>query len=134
MKNVFAICTVMISALTVSSTFATEAPKVPASAKKLTGAEITLLYDNATIAFDNFTQKSSVTGTATFDLKKKTSKGTWESGGQSGNFTGAVQVKGDKWCYVNGNKKQVCDSVYMDGDDIYEVNAKGIVDSKNRKK
>ena len=108
-------------------------PKLPPTAKKLTGAEITALYDGATIAWNNFTQKITMIGTATFDLKKKTQSRTWQGGGKSGTFTGTARVKGSKFCHKVGNTKEVCHSVYIDGTDIYEVSDKGIVDSQNKK-
>jgi len=108
-------------------------PTLPPTAKKLTGPEIVKLYDGATITWNNFTQKTEMAGTTTFDFKKGTQTGTWEGGGKKGTFTGKIRVKGDLWCYKIGNNKETCDSVYMDGQDIYEVNAKGVVDSQNKK-
>jgi hypothetical protein len=62
------LCTALIAgSMIVPALAAVTAPTLPATAKKLTGAEITALYDGALITWDNFTQKEEMTGTATLD-------------------------------------------------------------------
>jgi hypothetical protein len=128
------LASLLAAAIVMPAFAAVTAPPLPSTAKKLTGAEIIALYDGASITWDNFSQKQEMTGTADLDLKKKTQTGTWQSGKDSGNFSGTAMVKGDKFCHRVKPSKEVCDSVYTDGNDIYEVNDKGIVDSKNMKK
>ena len=109
-------------------------PLLPTTAKKLSGADITALYDGATVNWHRF--KVGGTGTTTYDFKTKTISGTWAMGGKKGTFTGKIRVKEDKFCYtINpANKnKEICGSVYTDGTNIYEVTAKGVVDAQNQK-
>jgi len=121
----------LIAGLPIASAYAKETPpKLPLTAKKLTGAEITALYDGVTVNWHNYAL--SGTGTATYDLKKGVQTGTWNMGGKSGAINGTIRVKGDTFCYTV-NKKEECDSVYTDGADIYEVNSKSVVVSKNQK-
>ena len=58
---------------------AVTAPKLPASAKKLSGAEISALFDGATMSFESYAHPNFVTGTANFDLKNRTQTGSWEA-------------------------------------------------------
>jgi hypothetical protein len=131
MKIAVLVCAMFAVALPIASVNAKETPpKLPATAKKLTGAEITALYDGLTVNWHNYAL--SGTGTATYDLKKGSQTGTWNIGGKSGAINGKIRVKGDTFCYTV-NSKEECDSIYTDGADIYEVNSKGIVVSKNQK-
>ena len=116
-----------------NTAFAESAPALPTSAKKLTGKEITALYDGATVNFNNFTMKQPLTGTDTYDLKAHSHQGTYTLAGKSGSFSGAARVKGDQFCHREGSGSEHCAFVYTDGADIYEVNAKGIVKSQNHK-
>jgi len=126
------LCTAAIAvAMIVPAMAAMTAPTLPATAKKLTGAEIMALYDGSTVKWTNFAQ--GMTGTATSDFKKKTETGTWAAGDKKGNYTSAISVKGDTFCYKTGKSKEVCNSVYTEGADIYQVNAKGIVESEDQK-
>ena len=77
--------------------------------------------------------KQPLTGTDTYDLKAHAHQGTYTFGGKSGSFSGAARVKGDQFCHREGNGGEHCAFVYTDSADIYEVNAKGIVESQNRK-
>jgi hypothetical protein len=119
--------------ISLSQAFAIEAPKVPAGAKKLTGAEIIAAYDGNTYVFDNFTEKEPLTGKTTYDLKKKTTTGEWAMGKEGGKFKGKARIKGDQFCYTVGGQKEKCNFVYEDGPDIYEVDTKGVVTSKIHK-
>jgi hypothetical protein len=108
-------------------------PALPTSAKKLTGKEISTLYDGATVNFNNFTMKQPLSGTDTYDLKAHSHQGTYTLGDKSGSFSGVARVKGDQFCHREGGGGEHCDFVYTDGADIYEVNAKGVVESQNHK-
>jgi hypothetical protein len=119
--------------LLANAAFAESPPALPASAKKLTGKEIAALYDGATVSFNNFTMKQPLTGTDTYGLKAHAHQGTYTLGGKSGSFSGAARVKGDQFCHREGSSSEHCAFVYTDGADIYEVNAKGIVESQNHK-
>ncbi|HEY1781399.1 MAG TPA: hypothetical protein VGG79_13390 [Roseiarcus sp.] len=116
-----------------NAAFAEGAPALPASAKKLPGKEITALYDGATVNFNNYTMKQSLTGTDTYDLRAHSHHGTYTLGGKSGSFSGTARVKGDQFCHREGSGGEHCAFVYIEGADIYEVNARGIVESQNRK-
>jgi hypothetical protein len=121
----------IVGSMIVPAMAAMTVPTLPATAKKLTGTEILTLYDGNTVKWTNFAK--GMTGTGTSDFKKKTQTGTWAAGDKKGNFTSTISVKGDKFCYKTGKSKEVCDSVYTDGADTYNVNAKGIVDSEDQK-
>lgn len=121
------------AALSCTPAVALDAPQLPATAKKLTGPEIKALYDGASVSFNNFTQKVALTGTDTYDLGKNTHAGTFSIGGKTGTFKGSIRIKGDLFCHKEGSGKERCASVYTDGADIYEVNAKGTVESMNKK-
>ena len=64
---------------------------------------------------------------------KKTTTGKWAMGKEGGDFKGKARVKGDQFCYTVGGQKERCNVVYQDGADIYEVNPKGVVTSKNNR-
>jgi hypothetical protein len=85
-------------------------PSLPSSAKKLTGKEITALYDGSTVNFNNFTMAQSLMGTATYDLKGHLHHGTYSMGGKSGTFSGITQVKGNQFCHREGNSSEHCSS------------------------
>ncbi len=106
---------------------------MPPTAKKLSGKEISALYDGLTIHFNNFTINQPLTGTDTYDLKRRTHQGTYSIGGKSGTFSGSARVKGNQFCHREGDSKEHCAFVYVDGQTIYEANAKGVVESVNTK-
>jgi len=131
MKIAFVAAALLVALLPVEQGLAKEnPPKLPPNAKKLTGGEITALYDGETVNWHNYALGG--TGNATYDLKKGVQTGTWNIGGKSGAINGKIRVKGDTFCYTVNNKEE-CDSVYTDGADTYEVNSKGVVVSKNQK-
>jgi hypothetical protein len=116
-----------------SAVAAENPPSLPSSAKKLSGKEIAALYAGSTVNFNNFTMKEPPTGTDTYNLKEHLHHGTYSLGGKTGTFTGSARVKGDEFCHREGNSPEHCSFVYTDGADIYETNAKGTVESLNRK-
>lgn len=113
--------------------YAAKAPSLPPGAKKLSGKEIVALYDGSAVDFDNYTMVMSLAGTGRYDFKHKSIAGNFVMGDKKGKFTGSIRIKGDRFCYKVNAPKETCVSIYVDGDDIYEVNAKGIVTSKNKK-
>jgi hypothetical protein len=130
-----AIASLVIFGLGVSIASAVTAPKLPASAKKLTGAEISALFNGATMTFESYAHPNLVTGTATFDLNNHTQTGTWEAQAvkKKGDVKGFVEVKGDQWCFKPDPTKEFCNFVYKDGADIYEVSSSNVVVSKEKK-
>ena len=91
------------------------------------------LYDGSTFKFYNFTMALPNTSTITLDLKANSQRGTYSYGGGSGDFSGSIRVIGDQFCHTEGSHPEHCVFVYTDGEDIYEVNAQGVVESKNQK-
>src|SRR5438105_2912510 len=87
---------------------AIDAPALPASAKKQTGAEIMALYDGQTYAFNNFTEKEPLTGQTTYDLEKKITSGKWVMGKSGGDFKAKARVNGDQFCYTIKGQKEKC--------------------------
>ncbi len=124
--------TVVVFAFFVSTVLAAEAPKLPASAKRLNGAAIVALYDGKTFAYTSFTFFGVVTGEVTYDFKTETNHGTYQLGSRHGTFNGSIHVSGDKFCYKTGRTGERCNYVYIDGDDVYEVGQSGIVQSVTR--
>jgi hypothetical protein len=133
MKRPILLGAAFVSILVITPAVAIDAPKLPASAKKLTGKEITALYDGTTIKFNNFTMNKPLTGTDTYNFGNKKHSGSYTIGTDSGHFSGDIRVKGDLFCHKEGNGKEKCSSVYLDGSDIYEVSPKGVVESMNQK-
>jgi hypothetical protein len=114
--------------------WAVDAPPLPTTAKKLTGAEIEQLYAGAHSVGVSFQDKKAL---LTFDVNigatKKTIIGTWAlKGGKSGKVDMVYDIRGDSWCNKarKGGGKEICTSVYTDGSDVYEVDDKGIVTGK----
>jgi hypothetical protein len=130
-----AIASIVILGLSVSIASAVTAPKLPASAKKLTGAEISALFDGATMRFQSYAHPNFVSGTVSFDLKHHAQTGNWEAPAvnKKGEVKGFVEVKEDKWCFNTDQKKEFCNFVYKDGDDIYEVSSSNVVVAKEKK-
>jgi len=110
---------------------AIKAPRLPATAKKLTAEQIVKLYDGRTISFNNFTLNKPLTGQFTLNFRTKTIAGTYTFGTEKGTFKGAIRISGDSYCYKVRKGKEVCGTVYRDGPRIYEVNAMGKVTSQN---
>src|SRR4051812_47441529 len=109
----------------ISAVLAEASPKLPKSAKKLRGAEITALFDGATISWKNF--KINATGVAKYDLKAGTSTGTFTIGGKTVPQTGKASVKKDQLCFTSDpSPKEFCRTIYTNGADIYEVNGKDV--------
>ena len=108
-------------------------PKVPASAKKLTGSEIVALYDNTWFSFHNF-MKPTTTGTFLVSFTTKTASGTYVTGKKSGTWIGTIRIRGDKFCRRINRGKEGCVFLYVDGPNVYEVNARGVLESMNKKR
>jgi hypothetical protein len=121
----------LIATIIVAPALALDAPQLPASAKKLSGPEIRSLYDGSKMNWTSYLDGS--TGTSNYDFKTKTNSGTWQAGGKKGMFSNKIRIKGDTFCFTASKTKEVCDSVYTDGADIYEVGSKGAVSFKSQK-
>ena len=52
--------------------------------------------------------------------------GTWTKDGKTGTFNSKIEVKGDKFCFIIGDKKEYCVSVYTDASTIYETDGKKV--------
>jgi hypothetical protein len=119
-------------ALSTTPALSLERPKVPASAKKLTGPEIEALYNANVGSFNNLTNKVTLTGRSWMDFKTKTMNGfyTWDEK-DHGIFTGKIRIDGDWFCYKPDKDKETCVSVYQDGDTTYETDREGLVTSQN---
>jgi len=116
---VVALCAVGILAAPVLA----GAPSVPATAKKLSRAEIVALYDGSTFKYTDFRAENPNTGTVTFDLKNLISSGDDKT---YGHFLTALRLDGDQICGKSGGYEG-CAAVYVDNKDIYEVGADGVV-------
>jgi hypothetical protein len=114
----------------VTSALAIDAPPIPSGAKKLSGKEAAAIYLGKTLTFENYTQDQPMTGEVTVSPKGKLT-GSWALGtSKKGAIKGAARNKADTWCFKMAGSKEECMAIYVDGTDIYEVNAKGVVTSK----
>jgi hypothetical protein len=121
-------CGAMIFAAIVPSALA-EPARLPASAVRLTGASILVLYDCKTYAFRSHTFYGLVTGEVSYDFNAGTNHGSYQLGSRKGTFDGKIRIAGDRFCYRAGSPGERCNYVYIDGQSIYEVRQSGIVDS-----
>jgi hypothetical protein len=112
---------------------AAETPKLPAAAKKLNGAEIAILYRDATVVGMNFDNSQLLT----FSAKINSAAASFVShvvanGRYLGAFSLTFRIEADLWCYKpTGQGQEKCVSVFRDGDIIYEMNANGSVSARN---
>jgi hypothetical protein len=122
---------VMALIMTAGTALAAGQAEVPASAKKLDAAGIKQHYSGLHATFNNISQKASLTGEIWYDLGKGTMWGmyVWD-GKNKGVFKGKNAVKGDQYCYkADGDKKETCVDVYLDGKTYYETDANKKVSS-----
>jgi hypothetical protein len=111
---------------------ALERPAVPPSAKKLTGAEIVVLYTGIVGSYNNLTNDVTLTGRSWMNFNAKRLHGfyTWDKK-DHGMFMGSIRIKGDNFCYKTDKDKEICVGVWQDGTTTYETDAKGVVTSQN---
>jgi hypothetical protein len=111
-----------------------EPPKLPPTAKQLTGPQIVALYDGKTFTFTSYTFWGVVTGEASYDFKTKKNHGTYQLGSHHGTFDGTIRISGNQFCYKAGFSQEHCNSVYVDGDEVYEVRPSGKIESVDEAK
>jgi hypothetical protein len=115
------------SAVLATTALAETASTLPSTAKQLTRAEIVSLYDNKPYVWTHPAGDKG-TGTTMYVAKSQTIGGTYDVGGNSGEWEGKVTWKGDQYCFrtrAKGQKKYsptTCNLVYLDGTTAYEVN------------
>jgi hypothetical protein len=126
------ICAAALLAPAIDLAAGAEAPTLPPSAKRISGATITRLYDGKTFTFKSFTFYGVVTGEVSYDFSAGANHGSYQLDAHQGTFDGKIRVSGDKFCYLAGYNDERCNSVYVDGVDIYEVRQSGIVESVKR--
>ena len=103
-----------------------------AAAKKLTGPEITQMFAGNTLTGRSKTGKSQ--WTEFYDPSGQI-VGMWKSnkGGDSGKYTASWKVEGDRACYdYEDNEFDGCAEVAVNGDKVYWINEKGILDNPDR--
>lgn len=117
------------SAALVLPALADASTKLPASAKQLTKAEIVALYDNKPYNWSHPAGDKGH-GTTMYVSKSETIGGTYDVGGNTGEWEGKVTWKGDQYCFRTRGKGQkkysptTCNLVFLDGTTAYEVNPK----------
>ena len=105
-----------------------EEASVPASAKQLTGKEIPTFLDGKKFDIVIYDADAPITATTNWDWKKKKVSGDFVYKGKTGHFENDWKIKGDTSCAEKDPKgKWICQKVFVDGDVMYEVNAKGAV-------
>jgi len=65
------------------------------------------------------------TATSNWDWESKQFYGEHVYKGTPGTFKKVCIVKGNTNCTENSGKKWICQKIYVDGDTMYELNAKG---------
>jgi hypothetical protein len=125
---------VLSLALLTSPALAQEAPKLPATAKKITGKEILALYEGKTLTNVGYTPWGVSTGKLTFNIKENSMVSEFKMGEKTGTATVKVRVKGDTFCWIAPNdKKERCHLVHVDTDGtIYETDDKKVVKTVNK--
>lgn len=106
-----------------------ETPKLPKDAVQLNGAEIAEWLNGKKFT-DVVIYDSSVPVTATtnWNAKKMRVSGTFDAGGNKGEFDNEWVIDGDKSCAEKTEDgKWICQKVFVVGDIMYEVNRKGKV-------
>jgi len=109
--------------------FAEDAPKLPPTATQLSGPAIVKLYDGKTFTFQSFTFFGVATGEVSYDFSANTNHVVYKLGFHKGTIEGNIRVNGDKFCYSAGYGNERCNTVFVDGKDIYEVRGSGTIDS-----
>lgn len=130
----YAWCFAIALGCTSTSAFAIEPPALPPTAAKLFKTQIIALYDGRTYKYRNYTKALLLTGVVKYDFTEKTVRGTYNIGEDSGRFRGSIRMRGDRFCYTLAADPEVCVSVYIDDNTVYEVNNRLIVTSVNREK
>ena len=103
--------------------------KLPATAKLLTKAEIVNIYDNKPHKWVHPAGDKG-NGTTTYVSKTETISGTYNVGGNSGEWEGKITWKNDQYCFSTRGKGKgkfgpvMCNLIYLDGTTAYEVNPK----------
>ena len=116
---------VLASALSLSSAY-TQAEEMPKSAKQLTGDQIPEFLDGKKFDVKIVDADAPITATTNYNWNTKKIKGTFEYKGQKGEFENDWIVKGETSCGEKTPKgKWICQKIFIDGDTMYEVNAKG---------
>jgi hypothetical protein len=123
MRTTLILASLAISALTSTFSLAEEL-SVPASAQKLSSAEIQAIYDNKTHEFRNIAGKEPTTGVFTYVYKTKKVSGTWSNSGGSGDWKATFNLKKDQICIKLENEPRTCFYLFRDGSTVYEVNVK----------
>jgi hypothetical protein len=120
-------------AVATASASAASAPPLPASAKKLSAAQIVKLYDGKTFAFTTYTGFGVATGTVTYDFKTMTNSGNYQLGFHHGEIDGKIRIDGDHFCHKVRMDSEHCDFVYVSGKTIFDVDPGGSVRSVNKR-
>ncbi|MEJ1935531.1 hypothetical protein WDZ92_35490 [Nostoc sp. NIES-2111] len=116
-------------ALTSASVFAQDAVTLPPTAKLLTKGEIIAAYDGKPHTWSH-PNGDKGTGTTTFDAKNMTIGGTYDIGGNKGEWEGKVTFKKAQYCFRTKRTAmpklgpEQCNQVYLDGTTAYEVDPK----------
>lgn len=123
-----ATCTLAIFAMS-SMGHAADKVKIPEAAKLLNKDEIIAFYGGKMFSWAHpNTDKGK--GTTTFDPAKSTIGGTYDIGGNKGEWEGKITWKGDQYCFQTRGKGQKkyskveCNLIYLDGTTAYEVDPK----------
>lgn len=129
MKHVAAAFAALALMSVAPASIAAEITKLPETAKQLTKDEIIAAYSGKSLNWSHpVTDKG--TGTTVVDATASTMSGTYDVGGNKGEWEGKISWKGEQYCYqtkAKGQKKlgkKTCTLVYQEGETFIEVDPK----------
>jgi hypothetical protein len=106
---------------------AMEKPPLPQAARQLKMEEIRSLYEGRTFAFENYGEQGPVIGLTRFDLAGGRNAGRYRIGSVVSTFESRVRFQSDMICYTAPSQPEECNSVFIVGQDVFEVGADGRV-------
>jgi hypothetical protein len=116
---------ILASTIALTST-STQAQEVPRSAKQLMGDQIPEFLHGKKFNVKIVDADAPITATTNWNWNTKKVKGTFDYKGQKGNFENDWVVKDGTSCAEKTPEgKWVCQKIFVDGNTMYEVNAKG---------
>jgi hypothetical protein len=104
----------------------TQAQEMPKGAKQLTGDQITEFLNGKKFNVKIVDADAPIMATTNWNWKTKKVKGTFNYKGQKGKFENDWAIKNNTSCAEKTPEgKWICQKIFVDGDTMYEVNAKG---------
>ncbi len=113
--------------LTLIGSVVAEEPTLPATAKKATQDEFIAFVNGKTVDVVIYDAGKSLSATLKWDWKKKRISGPYLLDGKKGKAVAKWSFDGDKACSQAGAQPKQCHSIYIDGDQFFELRDDGKV-------